>query len=302
MGENEEKKEEKKEEKREEIKVPSLEEMYNADTPQGASLRKIYDLQNGKLVVRSEQQKAVESMAKVAAQQQAAKQNPPVDPALQQALNPLDQAEKDYDQIVSGMVAERDAYVKETAKTEKANTDMQFYGGLAEAASALVNLIGTTKGAVSQKWESPQPRWAERADILRKERETKLKNYKDQITALQQAKNQIKQKKASVISTYNTQKETTARTNARIQASADLAIAKAQEAARVKLAKSGDDGIKLINNNANRLLLGMIREYGAMGIMPTESNMKRWADLAYQAALGEYRELHPEDFEDTILP
>ena len=298
MGENE----EKKEEKREEIKVPSLEEMYNADTPQGASLRKIYDLQNGKLVVRAEQQKAVESMAKVAAQQQAAKQNPPVDPVLQQALNPLEQAEKDYDQIVSGMVAERDAYVKETAKTEKANTDMQFYGGLAEAASALVNLIGTTKGAVSQKWESPQPRWAERADILRKERETKLKNYKDQITALQQAKNQIKQKKASVISTYNTQKETTARTNARIQASADLAIAKAQEAARVKLAKSGDDGIKLINNNANRLLLGMIREYGAMGIMPTESNMKRWADLAYQAALGEYRELHPEDFEDTILP
>ena len=298
MGENE----EKREEKREEIKVPSLEEMYNADTPQGASLRKIYDLQNGKLVVRAEQQKAVESMAKVAAQQQAAKQNPPVDPALQQALNPLEQAEKDYDQIVSGMVAERDAYVKETAKTEKANTDMQFYGGLAEAASALVNLIGTTKGAVSQKWESPQPRWAERADILRKERETKLKNYKDQITALQQAKNQIKQKKASVISTYNTQKETTARTNARIQASADLAIAKAQEAARVKLAKSGDDGIKLINNNANRLLLGMIREYGAMGIMPTESNMKRWADLAYQAALGEYRELHPEDFEDTILP
>lgn len=298
MGENE----EKKEEKREEIKVPSLEEMYNADTPQGASLRKIYDLQNGKLVVRAEQQKAVESMAKVAAQQQAAKQNPPVDPVLQQALNPLDQAEKDYDQIVSGMVAERDAYVKETAKTEKANTDMQFYGGLAEAASALVNLIGTTKGAVSQKWESPQPRWAERADILRKERETKLKNYKDQITALQQAKNQIKQKKASVISTYNIQKETTARTNARIQASADLAIAKAQEAARVKLAKSGDDGIKLINNNANRLLLGMIREYGAMGIMPTESNMKRWADLAYQAALGEYRELHPEDFEDTILP
>ena len=298
MGENE----EKKEEKREEIKVPSLEEMYNADTPQGASLRKIYDLQNGKLVVRAEQQKAVESMAKTAAQQLGAKQNPPVDPALQQALNPLDQAEKDYDQIVSGMVAERDAYVKETAKTEKTNTDMQFYGGLAEAASALVNLIGTTTGAVSQKWESPQPRWAERADILRKERETKLKNYKDQITALQQAKNQIKQKKASVISTYNTQKETTARTNARIQASADLAIAKAQEAARVKLAKSGEDGIKLINNNANRLLLGMIREYGAMGIMPTESNMKRWADLAYQAALGEYRELHPEDFEDTILP
>ena len=297
MGENE----EKKEEKREEIKVPSLEEMYNADTPQGASLRKIYDLQNGKLVVRSEQQKAVESMAKTAAQQLGAKQKPPVDPVLQQALNPLDQAEKDYDQIVSGMVAERDAYVKETAKTEKANTDMQFYGGLAEAASALVNLIGTTKGAVSQKWESPQPRWAERADILRRERENKLKNYKDQITALQQAKNQIKQKKASVISTYNTQKETTARTNARIQASADLAIAKAQEAARVKLAKSGEDGIKLINNNANRLLLGMIREYGAMGIMPTESNMKRWADLAYQAALGEYRELHPEDFEDTIL-
>ena len=290
------------EEKKEEIKIPSLEEMYNADTPQGASLRKIYDLQNGTLVAKAEQQKAAESMAKVAAQQQAAMRNPPVDPVLQQALNPLDQAEKDYDQIVSGMVAERDAYAKETAKTEKENTNMQFYGGLAEAASALVNLIGTTKGAVSQKWESPLPRWAERADLLRKEREARLKNYKDQITALQQAKNQIKQKKASIVSTYNTQKEATARSNARIQASADLAIAKAQEAAKVKLAKSGDDGIKLISNNANRLLLGMIREYGAMGTMPTESNMKRWAELAYQAALSEYRELHPEDFEDTILP
>ena len=290
------------EEKKEEIKIPSLEEMYNADTPQGASLRKIYDLQNGTLVAKAEQQKAAESMAKVAVQQQAAMKNPPVDPALQQALNPLDQAEKDYDQIVSGMVAERDAYAKETAKTQKENTNMQFYGGLAEAASALVNLIGTTKGAVSQKWESPLPRWAERADVLRKEREAKLKNYKDQITALQQAKNQINQKKASIVSTYNTQKEATARSNARIQASADLAIAKAQEAAKVKLAKSGDDGIKLISNNANRLLLGMIREYGAMGTMPTESNMKRWAELAYQAALSEYRELHPEDFEDTILP
>ena len=290
------------EEKKEEIKIPSLEEMYNADTPQGASLRKIYDLQNGTLVAKAEQKKAAESMSKVAAQQQAAMRNPPVDPALQQALNPLDQAEKDYDQIVSGMVAERDAYAKETAKTEKENTNMQFYGGLAEAASALVNLIGTTKGAVSQKWESPLPRWAERADLLRKEREAKLKNYKDQITALQQAKNQINQKKASIVSTYNTQKEATARSNARIQASADLAIAKAQEAAKVKLAKSGDDGIKLISNNANRLLLGMIREYGAMGTMPTESNMKRWAELAYQAALSEYRELHPEDFEDTILP
>ena len=298
MAENEEKKEEKKEE----IKIPSLEEMYNADTPQGASLRKIYDLQNGTLVAKAEQQKAVESMAKVAARQQAVMQNPFVDPALQQTLNPLDQEEKDYDQIVSDMVAERDAYIKEAAKTDKTNTNMQFYGGLAEAASALVNLIGTTKGAVSQKWKSPQPKWAERADKFRKEREAKLKKYNEQIAALQQAKNQIKQKKASIISTYNTQKETTARTNARIQASADLAIAKAQEAARVKLAKSGDDGIKLINNNANRLLLGMIREYGAMGIMPTESNMKRWADLAYQAALGEYRELHPEDFEDTILP
>ena len=298
MAENEEKKEEKKEE----IKIPSLEEIYNADTPQGASLRKIYDLQNGTLVAKAEQQKAVESMAKAAARQHAAMQNPSVDPALQQTLNPLDQAEKNYDQIVSGMVAERDAYAKETAKTEKANTNMQFYGGLAEAASALVNLIGTTKGAVSQKWESPQPRWAERADILRKEREAKLKSYKDQIAALQQAKNQIKQKKASIISTYNTQKETTARSNARIQASADLAIAKAKEAAKVKLAKSGDDGIKTISNNANRLLLGMIREYGSMGTMPTESNMKRWAELAYQAALSEYRELHPEDFEDTILP
>lgn len=310
MAEIEEKKEEKKVRPELGAPIPSVEEMYNADTPQGAALRKLYNFQDGMMVAKKEQDLGYQAIGRAINRDLQERQTavdpapvePEMDPELKQSLEPLNQAEKSYDDIINGMIADRDAYQQQSKEDEKRNDQVQFFGGLAEAAAAITNLIGTTKGAVSQKWESPQPGWAARIDALKKERDTKLQNYKTQLATLEQAKNQVTQKKASVISTYNTQKETTARSNARIQASADLAIAKAQEAAKVKLAKNGADGLKTIANNANRLLLGMIKQYGDYGTLPTEKNMKRWSELAYNAALAEYKDDHPEDFEDTILP
>lgn len=265
-----------------ENKVPTLEELYKSD----ANLQSIYDLKDGQLVVKADR------VNDVTGQQ---------DPLLKQALEPLDQANKSFGEMVDGMVAESQAYDKKAEKIEKNNDRVQLFGGIAEAASALTNLIGTTQGAASQKWETPQQKWAERADTFRREKEARQKNYRDQIKALNQAKSQIDIKRASVISAFNNQKEATARTNARIQAAANVAIAKVQEATKVKLAKNGADGLKTIANNANKLLLGIIREYGDMGTMPTEANIAAWSELAYNAALSAYKNDHPEDFEGDAL-
>lgn len=265
-----------------ENKVPTLEELYKSD----ANLQSIYDLKDGQLVVKADR------VNDVTGQQ---------DPLLKQALEPLDQAKKSFGEMVDGMVTESQAYDKKAEKIEKNNDRVQLFGGIAEAASALTNLIGTTQGAASQKWETPQQKWAERADTFRREKEARQKNYRDQIKALNQAKSQIDIKRASVISAFNNQKEATARTNARIQAAANVAIAKVQEATKVKLAKNGADGLKTIANNANKLLLGIIREYGDMGTMPTEANIAAWSELAYNAALSAYKNDHPEDFEGDAL-
>lgn len=266
-----------------ENKVPTLEELYKSD----ANLQSIYDLKDGQLVVKADR------VNDVTGQQ---------DPLLKQALEPLDQAKKSYGEMVDGMVAESQAYDKKAEKIEKNNDRVQLFGGIAEAASALTNLIGTTQGAASQKWETPQQKWAERADTFRREKEARQKNYRDQIKALNQAKSQIDIKRASVISAFNNQKEATARTNARIQAAANVAIAKVQEATKVKLAKNGADGLRAIANIAKEILLTRMRiKAEAYGTEPTEDEISAWSDAAYTAALSMYKNDHPEDFEGDAL-
>ena len=86
---------------------------------------------------------------------------------------------------------EANAQRKRNEAQDQRDNRVRMWGGIAEAASALVNLIGTTKGAASQKWESPQQKWAERADKLRREREKKLEDYRNQMKTLQQQKAQL---------------------------------------------------------------------------------------------------------------
>ena len=74
---------------------------------------------------------------------------------------------------------------------EQQNKRVRTIGGLAEAASALVNVLGTVHGASNQQWQSPQPQWAERADKYRLERDRKLENYREMKQTLERQKAQI---------------------------------------------------------------------------------------------------------------
>lgn len=74
---------------------------------------------------------------------------------------------------------------------EQQNKRVRTIGGLAEAASALVNVLGTVHGASNQQWQSPQPQWAERADKYRLERDRKLENYREMKQTLERQRAQI---------------------------------------------------------------------------------------------------------------
>lgn len=84
-----------------------------------------------------------------------------------------------------------DTQRKINEEMEQQNKRVRTIGGLAEAASALVNVLGTVHGASNQQWQSPQPQWAERADKYRLERDRKLENYREMKQTLERQRAQI---------------------------------------------------------------------------------------------------------------
>lgn len=146
---------------------------------------------------------------------------------------------------------EANAQRKRNEAQDQRDNRVRMWGGIAEAASALVNLIGTTKGAASQKWESPQPKWAERADKLRREREKKLEDYRNQMKTLQQQKAQL------VYSLGKDEAEREEKTatimTGRDDQAAQQAYKSAVDAAQVK-AQGTQQGIALGMQGANMLL------------------------------------------------
>ncbi len=70
------------------------------------------------------------------------------------------------------------------AKNKKEQSAMKA-GGLAGAASAIINLIGTAKGAHNQQQENFTSNWQSRADAARRERDARLGSYRDQLRTLE---------------------------------------------------------------------------------------------------------------------
>lgn len=70
------------------------------------------------------------------------------------------------------------------AKNKKEQSAMKA-GGLAGAASAIINLIGTAKGAHNQQQENFISNWQSRADAARRERDARLGSYRDQLRTLE---------------------------------------------------------------------------------------------------------------------
>lgn len=70
------------------------------------------------------------------------------------------------------------------AKNKKEQSAMKL-GGLAGAASAIINLIGTAQGAHNQQQENYIGNWQSRADAARRERDARLGSYRDQLRTLE---------------------------------------------------------------------------------------------------------------------
>lgn len=74
---------------------------------------------------------------------------------------------------------------EEAEAKNKKEQDAMKAGGLAGAASAIINLIGTAKGAHNQQQENFISNWQSRADAARRERDARLGSYRDQLRTLE---------------------------------------------------------------------------------------------------------------------
>ena len=135
---------------------------------------------------------------------------------------------------------------------EQQNKRVRTIGGLAEAASALVNVLGTVHGASNQQWQSPQPQWAERADKYRLERDRKLENYR-------QMKQTLERQKAQIQYGIGTDAAKRKADNARTFADLEAKKAAVKYNSAVDLAKAGVEAATTSANTAIRgidVLLG----------------------------------------------
>lgn len=115
--------------------------------------------------------------------------------SIEQSETDMAKAGKDYLDIAKTWIQAANTRAETQRKIneemEQQNKRVRTIGGLAEAASALVNVLGTVHGASNQQWQSPQPQWAERADKYRLERDRKLENYREMKQTLERQRAQI---------------------------------------------------------------------------------------------------------------
>ena len=115
--------------------------------------------------------------------------------SIEQSETDMAKAGKDYLDIANTWIKAANTRAETQRKIneemEQQNKRVRTIGGLAEAASALVNVLGTVHGASNQQWQSPQPQWAERADKYRLERDRKLENYREMKQTLERQRAQI---------------------------------------------------------------------------------------------------------------
>ena len=115
--------------------------------------------------------------------------------SIEQSETDMAKAGKDYLDIANTWIQAANTRAETQRKIneemEQQNKRVRTIGGLAEAASALVNVLGTVHGASNQQWQSPQPQWAERADKYRLERDRKLENYREMKQTLERQRAQI---------------------------------------------------------------------------------------------------------------
>ncbi len=141
--------------------------------------------------------------------------------------------------MISGWVKsaeeEKEAQRKRNEQSNRRDYQVRIFGGIAEAAAAIVNLVGTAHGASPMRWQSPQDRWAQRADQYRRERDAKLAKLDAQLKALDRQKAQLDftMGKEQIERDYKTKQA---------EISGDNEVAKAIYGGRVKAAQVQKEG------------------------------------------------------------
>ncbi len=118
---------------------------------------------------------------------------------ISNALDKSAQAQADnyktYSDILKGWADAAREYEESERKAaeQQAKKDQKqiIAGGLAQAASAIANLIGTAHGAQNQPSTDYMDKWQSRADAARKEREAKAEGYRAQLRNLEAQKVQL---------------------------------------------------------------------------------------------------------------
>lgn len=108
---------------------------------------------------------------------------------LQQSNEAVNNAALSYSNMIAGwenaIKQHQDKLQKEAEEKNKQEQKAIKLGGLAGAANAIANLIGTVKGAANQEQTDFVSKWQARADAARKERESKLGSYRKQLKNLE---------------------------------------------------------------------------------------------------------------------
>lgn len=118
--------------------------------------------------------------------------------AKSEIFDHINNVQKRYDEIIGEITRERNAYTETKRQEIEQNKRASLWTGLGEAAASIINLAGTLGGATSQAYNNYSHTWANKVDVLRKEREAKLEGYKKQMQTLENAKQEIELQKASI--------------------------------------------------------------------------------------------------------
>ena len=180
---------------------------------------------------------------------------------MEDADKAADEAGKTYVDMVQGWIdarkEEEEAQRKRIEAQEKRDEKIRTWGGITEAAAALVNLMGTAHGAANQKWESPQNKWTERADALRRERDKKLEDLRSQMKTLEAQKAQLEYSLGVDKANRDTKRETIlsqrADTAAKLQSDTAASVAQIKNQGATQRTNLGMQGLQLSISEQNKL-------------------------------------------------
>ena len=132
---------------------------------------------------------------------------PVYDPSKDEMRGTIEEAQniekKTADEIIASMESSRKAELERLNTRVEDTKGASMFSGVAEAASALVNLIGTTQGATSQEWNSPQSELRSRLDQAISQRDASIRDYTDTMASLKQKRGAMEAQHAKVLASYD---------------------------------------------------------------------------------------------------